>query len=316
MYNFIVGFRVPRKIMADKDKKEIVHVIKKRVFLVIDEETIVYLIPTTKKSCFFVIRAQIRKPAYTFLSLLKGYYLINFGVSPWTYDDGCMSIYELVTAPRLSWSMRDWIANSNHSDIGAELSTVFAKTGFFIGEEYLVDGEYYDLKYFVKTYWNDSILIEALDNLYYSLKLFDGNILNDFPTYEFRENPPRFSNELLDKSYLEFRAKFELSFLCAYKGIERVFGVNSISKNNIENLLSQLGISPDKEYQCKYLRFLKKVKIKSYCGCLLFLIDIRNTVAAHSNKNPPIEKEINVYVLYEIQEYLKKLILRYMNVGI
>jgi hypothetical protein len=227
------------------------------------------------------------------------------------------SIKRLVTfdeMPRLSWTKKDW---NKYNKFVLENDCVIFKLSsefdFFYGNEYLKNREYYFLKGFIENFWNDRILIESINYMNCSLEMFDGNILNNFPLYEFRDKPFRLSEEVLEKSYLEFRTKFEISFLSAYKGIERLFCVNQIIKKDIKNHLINLGIDPESKYNCMYLKLNNAYKIENYFECINLFRDVRSTVAAHSNKNPPYEKQINLYLIYEIQKFLNELIQSYIE---
>ena len=286
-----------------------------------EASTAVFLVPTTKTSCFFVVDTADRRHAYRFLSLLRGFYEIFFDLSPWSLEDWNMSIYEFDQMPRLKWSTRDWFVNYRRFDTGTpgNLFEVFiptlTKAEFTTGNQFFTNGEFDDFAAFVTDRWNDVQLVDVLDDLNLSLQVFDGNMMNAFPDYRFREAPKLLPDEVIDKTYLEFRGKFEMAFLCAFKGLEHFLGVNQITKRNAADLLIANEIDPEAEYRPRFLQFLGREAMATYGECLRHFVDVRNTTAAHSNTNPPRDKRVSVYSIYEIQEYLKSLLLSRVDLG-
>ena len=304
MYYYITNYRIPRRIkVVDK----IIEIDAETIYLSFDDIKI-YLLPVNEKNCFFIVKTEERNFAYKFYSLLRGFYLLFYHESPWSIGDKMLSIYEYDRMPKESWTKREWIENSN-SGIFINISdNVLIDADLRMGLEYFNDGEYHLVQRFVKDNWYNIIVIDAVDDLFNSLKLFDGNVVNNYPIFDIRDTPRKIDNEIIDKAYYENKSFHELAYLCAFKGIERILDTNSINKKKISEILSSNRFLPKEEYIKEYMYFVDNLRESTIENMIRLFIDIRNAAAAHANNNVPIEKRVSVYSLYEIQNFLMFLI--------
>jgi hypothetical protein len=115
----------------------------------------------------------------------------------------------------------------------------------------------------------------------------------------------------IEKRYFESRYRYETAFIAAFKGIERLFGVNQIKKSNLETVLETrrtFGIAPETRYTRYHEIFSGHEKHLTYSDLLAHFLDLRNIVAAHGNRNPPECAKLIEDNVFEIQLFLQELL--------
>jgi len=267
-----------------------------------------FITPTDKDSCRFIVKCENRETAYRIYQLIRGYYIINEDIYVHGPSNKAISIYEYTKHPRLTWTKSDWVNFLNRNVHIIDIDD----WRYFNGELSVTDVVPVDndIKIYIDNTIEDESIINSLNCLNESIILFDGYIENAYPAPKYRKVIPVFSADIIERAYYENRAKYELAFIAAFKGIEHILGVNDLKKNEITNVLEKSQITTANNiYSRKYENSIGFEVNENWNKVLSHFIDIRNTVAAHGNKKPPIEKIINFYSIYEIQKMLIDLIL-------
>ena len=242
----------------------------------------------------FLIKASDRKKAYEVGILIKSILGIYFDI----YLDNIHGVYYLQELIKLP---------PNKSKI--DLKTILKRTIHYWYDDFLrrqlLQGPILDkrqLKHFIDLFtrfYYDGRLSESISHLLESVTTYDVILKKNHTTAKI------FSEAELEKRYYENRNKFELSFLSSFKGLERIFDVNDIKKNEIEGLLKKYKM--EKEIYTR--KFDKKIKYKiAYAQLIEYFLDIRNAAAAHGNKNPPPHCRVNDYNIQEIRHFLMEII--------
>ena len=295
-YYLLMGYLIPAysidKLNRAKHKKSQTH-----VFLKLSPKKSIYIsFHDLSENGHFLIKANSRKDAYYIADIIRGFYTIFYG---WlaTQNDITFYLEEFQKIPKTNWGEKGMIEAMKES-------YPFIKSGCIISKDSLND-----LKDFISKVYNDPDLCESMNHLLESRFLFNGFMTDSYYYFDYpreREHVPKW---IMHKKYFENKYRYETAFVAAFKGIERYFKVNGFKKTEIRNLFNSVNynnVTFDTTYTRWYEIFLGAHKKISYGKLLNHFLVLRNAVAAHGNKKPPIPLiEDNIY---EIQLFLVELI--------
>ncbi|EIV99900.1 hypothetical protein [Thermoanaerobacter siderophilus] len=166
-----------------------------------------------------------------------------------------------------------------------------------------------DLKNFISRIYLNDDLCESLNHLLESRFLFNCFMTNSYYEYHYKYDRTEMPEWLKEKMFYENRYRYQTAFVSAFKGIESFFRVNDFRKHEIEKLFNNIDyndISFDTVYKRRFEIFSGETEEVRYGELLVHFLKLRNAVAAHHNKKPPvIITEDNIC---EIQNFLVELI--------
>lgn len=147
-------------------------------------------------------------------------------------------------------------------------------------------------KSFVKVICLDDRLSQCITHLERSHHLFPSNMTGSYYRFHYSRDRVKETDYLKRKKYLEDKTKYDLAFLSSFRAIEALLKSPNLRKHQIEREILKL----DQKYQTnfdkeKYHSFFEVLnggpeKI-NYKDIISKYLDIRNSVAAHANPNPP-----------------------------
>jgi len=254
----------------------------------------------------FVIKAKNRKQAYEFAGILRALFSLRFGWQP-VDKPSYYFLQELHRIPNHEWTeerLAKEIQNASLSGAGMDIPNL--REGYAINYEALQE-----IPIFINRVWGDSDIIETLDLMLESRFLFFGFMDGGYYQSHYRLERKYLSQWELQKKYFENRYRYETAFVAAFKGIERFFGGKQIKKGSIEDMLNSYihtEIKPDTVYKRNFEIFSKLSQAISYKEIIKHFLDIRNCVAAHSNRKPPEKFQIIEDNIFEIQHFLDELL--------
>jgi len=270
--------------------------------------------PISKNRAKFIVESKNRKYAYDIYHIIKAYYYF-VGETGGNYDfSKSICVYEYNKLPLVSWKKNDWYSNLNKEvHIIEPNDWLYHNIEIQSGDLVTINES---LKEFINSYFERDNIIESVNSLIQSRNLFDGEIDNNFPNQRYREPTVIISANQEERIYFENRCKLELSYLAAFKGLELLFNVNSIKKENIDEMLIKFNDGNDGNsfYYRKHEIKVGLIKLISVRQLIKHFLDIRNTVGAHGNKNPPFSKRVSMYAIYEIQDFLENRLLAKLNI--
>jgi len=246
----------------------------------------------------FLIRASSRRRAYEVLRSIQAFFSLFYGIQP-RDDRVTFALNELRRMPRPTWTirrLRDELRFWELQDLG---------TGTAV--------EQYRMQYliaYLPRLLNDAEIRGAMTHLNLSRALFYGFMVGSYYESHYVYDRRELRRTNLEKRYFEHREKYELAFLAAFKGIERLLRVNQIKKNEIANRFDSLpypNIRSSSEHRRLFEVFSGERQTVTYAELAGHFLEIRNVVAAHSNTAPPRKFFISEDSLYEIQNFLSEL---------
>lgn len=267
----------------------------------------IYIQRTEKNAFKLVLSCKSRKEAYYLLDLIKCFYTVIIQILPLGAFDNDTQIIEFMRLPKDTWTKDDWLVNVNSKVHNFHEYDFEFKNYLDSGLGIFTYDEAEKLINIIKICYSDYRLIESFRNLYQSLLLLNGNINSSYYNSHYQRERPDVNKDIIEKAYYENREKYELSFIAAFKAIERLLNVNDIKKNEISKVLneSDLGfVKAESKYERYFEIFNGNTKYSTYEEMVYHFLDIRNTVGAHANKKPPIEKIISFDSIYEVQNFV------------
>jgi len=253
----------------------------------------------------FLIEAPNQTTAYRVLRALDGFFYLANGEAP-SLDRSIPKLNELKKLPNCNWTRDKLIEELRERNIEINPTNVYEfHSGWVVPQ--------YDIRLLgpgIEAIYPNVHLVEALSYLGHSRYLFYGYMVGSYYHCHYKHDRNELSRHQMQKKYLENRERYELSFVSAFKGIERIFKVGQIRKREIGDRLVGLGI-PDIQPETMYRRwhetFSGYKKDISYSDIIKHFLDIRNTVAAHANPSPPDHFLISEDSLIEVQLFLSEL---------
>ncbi len=253
-----------------------------------------------------LIKSNSRREAYSLANAIRGIIGIFYGYMP-DSDPYRYFLEELHKIPNASWKESDFV----NSLAGVEIRDS-AYLGLKLEDGWVLFGHISEeMAGFVKTIYNDSDLLDAMNYLLESNFLFEGTMASSYYHCHYRHDRKEMPKWKLEKSYFEKRLRYELAFLAAFKGIERYFKVNGFRKSEIPSLFCRITYK-NVSFSTVYTRYheifsgcSKKVR---YGELLAHFLLMRNVVAAHGNRKPPKTFLISADNIFEIQLFLRELI--------
>ena len=116
-----------------------------------------------------------------------------------------------------------------------------------------------------------------------------------------------------ERIYFEYRARFELAIVAAFKAVEAMFGGVQIREDTLDkkfNSIPYTRITPRARYRRYHEVFRGERRTACYRHMILHFLKIRNTTAAHSNRTPPQSLMVTEDTVYEIQWFVSELVLQ------
>jgi len=263
-----------------------------------------------------IISSKSRRNAYSVLYLIKGFYTLivpNLSYSGTLQNNQLMEFYK---RPKASWRNDDWLSNLNKSvhqnyfnfdDLKIELTTA---TGIFDHDE----AKY--LKNLIEREYGNQRLAEAMNHARESIQLFNGIMNSSYYYSHYIRDRKNLTRQAIEKAYYEKKETYELAFLAAFKAIERLLNVNDIKRREIKTVLNNSGLvftNAEKKYERAFEKFIGFKRIINQSELVEHFLNLRNTVGAHANKNPPQSKVIAFDSIYEIQYFLSIWINEYLE---
>lgn len=255
----------------------------------------------------FLIKTNNKKSAYKILDIIYGFHALYREHVPNT-DAIIYKLQEIKKIPRYTWTIKnvkealDKNVHYNYGD--AELCAM--QSGLKV-DNYTHE----NLKMFLKFLYNNNDVRETLNHLLKSIQIFGG--IPNGSYYQFHYRPDKESESRLEKEKksLENKTTYEISFVAAFKGIERFFKVNDINTKNITKIFNNIKYKNIKR-NSTYTRYFeifsgKDEKIK-YSDLIANFLILRNVAGAHGNKKIPENFMITDESCLEIQCFLTTLI--------
>lgn len=276
----------------------------------------IYIVETSDKMLKLLISSSKRHEAYNLLNLFKCFYTVAIQSLPMGALDNDIQLLEFVKKPNLNWGKNDWIKYLNRKVHSYDADDFKLTTMLDSGLGIFSHDEAKELKILLENAFEDARLIEASANLYQSLILFDGNMNGSYYQSHYTRERECLNKDTIEKAYYEQREKYELSFLSGFKAIERLLNVNDVKRKEVCNVLDNSGLNFSSSH-LKYKRYFEiykgKPEYSSQEEMIVHFLDIRNTVGAHANKNPPIDKMISFDSIYEIQYFVSLWLDKYIS---
>lgn len=156
-------------------------------------------------------------------------------------------------------------------------------------------------------------IVEAYQHLSASRQLFDGMVFSRSHLAELEDWESRLSISYRRRARMENRAVYELSFLAAFKALERFCGVNAIKECDLDCIVERISsmypaITPRLKYSSRFKGPNRSPSFRDLRSALKWLLDIRNTTGAHANKKPPRNRQIDWNSVREIQLFTQHLL--------
>ncbi len=268
----------------------------------LDEKASIYVVFIDVNYGKFLIKAPNQEHAYSVFRTLEGFFSLFTGDPPDLYKT-LPKLIELCHVPNTNWTpsrlyqeVKDDFIRMDDGEM-AELSS----------GRYVDQREMSFLGPYVEAIYADAPLAEALNHLGLSRNLFYGNMTGSYYSSHYRHDRVNLSRHEMRKRFLEFRERYELAFLAAFKAIERFLNVNQIQRKNIQNLLRERNIPHSKVYKRFHEIFSGHKELIGFEELISHFLDLRNTVAAHANRKPPDHLLLSEDTLYEIQMFVVEL---------
>ncbi|HUT46168.1 MAG TPA: hypothetical protein VMX36_07760 [Sedimentisphaerales bacterium] len=253
----------------------------------------------------FLIKATNQPTAYRVLRALDGFFFLTIGETP-RPDRSLHKLSELRRVPNANWTRERLVQELRERNFEISPTDVFDLYSGRVVQQH----EMRLLAPAIEAIYPNERLLEALCHLGHSRFLFYGFMVGSYYHCHYKHDRRAMSYHLMQKKYLENRERYELSFVSAFKGIERLLNVNQKKKHEIDQKLRRLEIAdilPETKYQRWHETFLGYPKNVTYSALIKHFLCIRNAVAAHSNPSPPKRFLISEDSLIEIQLFLAEL---------
>lgn len=253
----------------------------------------------------FLITASNQSTAYRVLRALAGFFYLTIGEAPCS-DRSLPKLSELQRMPNANWTREKLVEElrERSSEIGPT-SVYDLYSGRVVPQH-----EMRLLGPGIEAIYPNAHLVEALCHLGHSRYLFYGFMEGSYYYCHYKHDRTALSHHQMQKKYFENRERYELSFISAFKGIERLLKVGQIKKREIDLKLRALDtpdILPETKYRRWHETFLGHKRFITYSAIVKHFLDIRNVVAAHANPSPPEQFLISEDSLIEIQLFLLEL---------
>ncbi len=253
----------------------------------------------------FLIEATNQPTAYRVLTALDGFFYLTKGDVP-SLDRSIPKLNELKRMPNSNWTQDKLIEELRDRNIEINPTDVYGFHSGWVVQQYYMRL----LGPGIEAIYPNVHLLEALSHLGHSRYLFYGYMVGSYYHCNYKHERNELSRHQMQKKYFENRERYELSFVSAFKGIERILKVGQIRRHEIGDRLTGLGI-PDIQPETMYRRwhetFSGYKKNISYSDIIRHFLDIRNAVAAHANPSPPDRFLISEDSLMEVQLFLSEL---------
>ncbi|MDD1443485.1 hypothetical protein MEO93_24650 [Dolichospermum sp. ST_sed3] len=257
-----------------------------------------------------VIKSKKRKDAYDIAMIIRFYLSVFMG---WQSDDQKVNYFlqELKKLPQPSWDNDKMKSELNEIKYQYPIDDILLfdlQNGISLPFDILQG-----LIKFIDFAWDKDDLINAMNHLLESSFLFYGFMVSSYYSSHYKPDRLYLPKWELEKRYYENRYRYESAFIAAFKGIESFFGVNDIKKHEINKVINNSHfkfIKPTDIYKRYHEIFSGFKETIQYHEIIDHFLKYRNIVAAHGNKKPPKEYELNEDNIYEIQLFLTGLISR------
>jgi len=253
----------------------------------------------------FLIEAPNQSTAYRVLRALDGFFYLANGEAP-SSDRSIPKLNELKRMPNCNWTREKLIEELRERNIEISPTNVYElHSGWVVPQ--------HDMRLLgpgIEAIYPNVHLVEALSHLGHSRYLFYGYMVGSYYHCHYKHDRSVQSRHQMHKKYFENRERYELSFVSAFKGIERILRIGQIKKHEITDRLTSLGIldiKPETMYRRWHETFSGHKKDISYSDIIKHFLDIRNAVAAHANPSPPDHFHISEDSLIEVQLFLSEL---------
>lgn len=297
-YYLLTGYLI-RDTSKDTDDRQFP---QNYTFLELKQDVKIYIAYHKSNKIFlgnFVIETNSMAEAYHVADIIKGFYNVFYSWSPRVVG---FYLKKLRNIPNAKWTTAD--VNNAIIDEDISIDSKSVDNG-----QVLIGESLEHLKcMFTKFYTNDN-LCESLNHLSESRYLFDGFMTDSYYECHYKNDRAEMPEWLKEKMFYENRYRYQSAFIAAFKGIESFFKVNDFKEREIERLFNNINyhdINFDTIYKRRFEIFLGEPKEIKYGELLAHFLKLRNVVAAHHNKKPPvIITEDNIH---EIQAFLLELI--------
>lgn len=255
----------------------------------------------------FLIEAPDIWVAYGIARVIQALMVIYYDLDP-NYSRTIFTLTKVNRLPQPNWSSEK-LAEYLEPDALESKTTILRALRSGTG---LLGYPFGPLLPFVTSLYRHENLYEAAMHLILSRQLVYGGMSDSFyDAHYLSERQEELGEAQQAQEFLENRAIYELSFVAAFKALERFFDVNDFKKHEINEVIDGSPyplISHDSEHVRRY-EILRGLPDTTTLGELIRnYLDLRNITAAHANRRPP--KNITQENIFELQ-YLVILLLKY-----
>lgn len=253
-----------------------------------------------------MIQAPSRPKAYQVGEAVNGLFSVFLGYEQDPNRDSFW-LHECRRVPQADWSSKDIVANLLHVDRPEPEDILHdLQSGYGLQFHHVEH-----LARYLPALALSQRLTTALMHFRESRQLFSGFMVGSFYHSHYRHDRRESPRWLMQKRYFEQRARYELTFVAAFKAIESFFGVTMLRRNNLDRAFAHLScplITSRKIYRRRHEIFLRFPARVTYRDLILHFLDLRNAVAAHANPAPPPRFVLSEDNLFEIQLFVTRLI--------
>lgn len=244
----------------------------------------------------FIVKARSLRKAYELATAVRSFYYLMYS-HPVEFNGMYPMLVELDAYPNANWTeqqLMDSICRIEGSDMRSALDYAPVAVTSEIELRFIVTC--------VPKLIDDVFLRDAAQHLAHSRFVFNG-LDRGLVARHVRVN-----RRGLEKAYLENRAQYELSFLAAFKGLERLLRTGQIKRPAISRLLAETPYKKfraDSEYRRLHEVGPAFAATPAYFELVAHFLDIRNSVAAHANPHPNRAFVLRAATILEIQRFLE-----------
>ncbi len=250
-----------------------------------------------------LIEADDIEAAYEALCAVEGFFVLTTG-SCVDIQPNAPRLLQFDEKPSPEWTIRKLCKEiSKHNTFSFPISTSILNSGAYLNWEDLTS-----LGPYVEAIFSKRHLAESLNHLGTSRYLFDGYMSETSYRWYLSERMS-YSAEVLREQFLHNRELYELAFLSAYKGIERIFDKDQISKRR-RSMVSLLdacnfdGVTSNTLYRRRFGTSNDPPQMTPYADMIMEYLIQRNEGAGHANRSTSVERHVTIDSLHEIQCFL------------
>ena len=216
-------------------------------------------------------------------------------------DRGIPKLSEVTRAPQISWKRADLAKYLRDKRVNMQDAHPLGGGRAVLPEQMILLGPY------TESLFSDIHLSEGLAHLGYSRVLFYGVAASDYK-FHYQKDRRSMTRQDMQEAYYEHWERYELAFISAFKGIERLLRVGQIKRDAIEAKLLALGyagIAPNTIYRRQFEVFSGLRRRTSFAEIIGHFLDICDVVGAHANPNAPRKFILSEDSVFEIQLFLE-----------